>query len=192
MAILLNAIIKRNILSKSTLLWFGFIVVLSVGFLSYLDFNSWEHSTDMFSDLPAAVFPATENITGDASDAAKVADSVGESNKLSDLNDLETAELQEKYIGEAKEGEGVTHLARRALRGYLNDNSQSFIVTPEHKIYIEDYLVKKTGEKNLQLSERVEFSEGLINSAVQEAKKLTSSQLENLAQFSRLVPSLNY
>lgn len=99
---------------------------------------------------------------------------------------------EKKYVEEAKWGEGITHLARRALKEYLEDNPQSFNVTPEHKVYIEDELAKKKGGNWLQLGETLEFSEEMINEAIQKAETLTLQQLQNLTQYSHLVPSLNY
>jgi len=109
---------------------------------------------------------------------------------------LETPETQipvqevGKYLETAKDGEGITHLARRALKKYLQDHPQDFDVTPEQKIYIEDYLAKSMGNKWLNLGEKVEFSENLIQEAIGKAKDLTPEQLQNLTQFSQLVPNL--
>jgi hypothetical protein len=108
---------------------------------------------------------------------------------------LETPEIEipvqeKKYLETAQAGEGITHLARRALRKYLQEKPQDFTVTPEHKIYIEDYLAKAKGNGWLKLGENLEFSESLIQEAISKAKDLTPEQLQNLTQFSRLVPGL--
>jgi len=108
----------------------------------------------------------------------------------------ETPEIQfsvqeeKKYLEIAQIGEGITHLARRALNQYLQEKPQDFEITPEHKIYIEDYLAKSTGDRWLNLGEEIEFSEVLIKEAIERAKDLTPEQLQNLAQFSQLVPTL--
>ena len=96
------------------------------------------------------------------------------------------------YIEVAEWGEGITHLARRALKKYLQENPQDFEVTPEHKIYIEDYLAKEIGGGWLNLGESLEFSEDLIKRAIEKAETLTPEQLANLIQYSQLVPSLIY
>ncbi|MCD6148057.1 hypothetical protein J7J18_01655 [bacterium] len=98
----------------------------------------------------------------------------------------------EKYLETAAKGEGLTHLARRALRSYLKDHPSSFHLTPEHKVYIEDYLAKKKGGGWLRLGQKVEFSQDLIKEAIEMSEQLTPSQLENLKQYSQLVPTLNY
>jgi len=96
------------------------------------------------------------------------------------------------YEQEAKAGDGITHLARRALKEYLKEKGQGLNLTPEHKIYIEDYLQKKTGDYWLKIGQKVTFSEELIKEAIQKAQNLTPEQLENLSQYAKLVPELNY
>jgi len=108
---------------------------------------------------------------------------------------LETPEIQipfqeGRYLETAQTGEGITHLARRVLGKYLQGKTQDFEITPEHKIYLEDYLAKSMGDRWLNLGEEVEFSEILINEAIEKAKDLTPEQLQNLTQFSQLVPTL--
>ena len=108
---------------------------------------------------------------------------------------LETPEIQipvqeGTYLETAQNGEGITHLARRALSQYLQEKPQDFDVTPEHKIYIEDYLAKSMGDRWLNLGENIEFSETLLKEAIGKAKDLTPEQLQNLTQFSQLVPNL--
>jgi len=109
---------------------------------------------------------------------------------------LETPEIQIpvsqeiKYLETAQNGEGITHLARRALSQYLQEKPQDFDVTPEHKIYIEDYLAKSMGDRWLNLGENIEFSEILLKEAIGKAKDLTPEQLQNLTQFSQLVSNL--
>lgn len=98
----------------------------------------------------------------------------------------------EKIVEVAKKGEGITHLARRALKQYLGDNLQPFEVTPEHKVYIEDYIAKKMGGRPLKLGEKLEISGDLIKEAIEKAENLSPEQLKNLEQYSQLVPSLNY
>lgn len=94
------------------------------------------------------------------------------------------------YKQTAQPGEGITHLARRALKEYLIERKVDFELTPEHKIYIEDYLQKKTGERWLNPGEEISFSEDLIKEAINKAQQLTPEQLDNLKQFSTLVSSL--
>lgn len=88
-------------------------------------------------------------------------------------------------IEKAAKGEGVTHLARRALKDYLKDKPQE--LTNEHKVYIEDYLKDKIGSRPLEVDEEVAFSEDLIEEAIDASLQLTDGQLKNLEKYSRLV-----
>jgi len=92
----------------------------------------------------------------------------------------------------AESGEGITHLARKALKKYLQEKGEGLNLTPEHKIYIEDYLQKKTGDYWLQVGQKLTFSEELIKEAIEKAQTLTEEQLQNLTQYTTLVPELNY
>jgi len=93
------------------------------------------------------------------------------------------------YQEKADSGEGITHLARKALKEYLSDKNLG--LTAEHKIFIEDYMQNRTGTRSLGLDEEVTFSRSLIEEAIGQAQQLTDLQLHNLEQYSRLVPSLN-
>jgi uncharacterized protein YneF (UPF0154 family) len=95
------------------------------------------------------------------------------------------------YEEVAEPGEGITHLARKALKEYLKENGGPNL-TPEHKIFIEDYLQKKTGDYWLQVGQKLTFSEELIKEAIEKAQTLTQEQLQNLTQYAQLVPELNY
>lgn len=94
------------------------------------------------------------------------------------------------YVVAAQKGEGITHLARRALAEYVADKGNGEDLTKEHKIYIEDYMQNRTGTEYLQLEETRSFSENLIEEAIGASRTLGDKQLENLEQFSELVPSL--
>jgi len=90
----------------------------------------------------------------------------------------------------AEKGEGVTHLARKALKSYLQDNQTSSNLTKEHKIYIEDYIKDKIGSKTLEVGEEIEISESLINEAINSSATLTTRQLETIRQFSVAVAGI--
>ena len=100
-------------------------------------------------------------------------------------------ETEKSFIETAQKGEGVTHLARRALSDYLEKNADSEL-TAEHKIYIEDYLRKKVSfNQRVFVGTTVEFSKDLVKEAITESKKLDAAQLENLHKYTVLVPSLS-
>jgi hypothetical protein len=94
------------------------------------------------------------------------------------------------YEKEAEKGEGITHLARKALKDYLAETKMEINLTPEHKIFIEDYLKDKTGDYWLKPGQKISFSEELIVEAINQALKLTPEQLQNLKKYSALVPSI--
>lgn len=94
------------------------------------------------------------------------------------------------YEEVAEPGEGITHLARKAVREYLKDKGEGLNLTKEHKIYIEDYLQKKTGDYYLQIGQKLSFEEKLIKEAIDKAVTLTPEQLQNLTQYSQLVLDL--
>jgi len=89
------------------------------------------------------------------------------------------------YTVTTKYGEGVTHLARHALGKYLEDLNNGSELTKEHKIYIEDYLQKKTGSQKLEIGHQETFSEDLIQEAISNANKLSPKSLENLSKYTK-------
>ncbi len=93
------------------------------------------------------------------------------------------------YEEEASFGDGLTHLARKSLSRYLQENEINDL-TVEHKIYIEDYIQKKLGSQNLSLGEKVTIPYSLVSEAVNNSRNLTESQLNNLEQYSLLVSSI--
>ena len=102
----------------------------------------------------------------------------------------ESKETEGSFIETAGRGDGVTHLARRALANYLEKSPDSAL-TPEHKIYIEDYLRKHAGFKGrVFVGTSVDFNKDLIKQAVDQSKKLNDAQLRNLHKYAVMVPSL--
>jgi len=88
-------------------------------------------------------------------------------------------------------GEGITHLARKALKDYLKEHPDRKL-SNEHKVYIEDYLKdrileKRTGSKFLELGEEISFSSDMIEEAIDSSLHLTQKQLDNLKNYSALI-----
>lgn len=91
----------------------------------------------------------------------------------------------------AGKGAGVTHLARAAAKQYLTANPEAAKdITPEHKIYIEDYLKDKTSSAPLAIGQEISFSNDLIKEAINSSSQLTQKQLDNLHKYTLLVSSL--
>ena len=99
-------------------------------------------------------------------------------------------ETEGSFVETAGKGEGMTHLARRALSNYLEKNSDSEL-TVEHKIYIEDYLRKHVAKKGIHVGTTAEFSKSLVAEAITKSKTLNEKQLQNLHKYALRTPSLN-
>lgn len=101
---------------------------------------------------------------------------------------------ENKIMVKAAKGNGATHLARQALKEYLKD--KSFVnskLTPERKVYIEDYLQKHVAHDNvLHAGDEFSFSDELILNAINKSLELSDPQLKNLSKYAVKVPSLNY
>ncbi|MDH4330777.1 MAG: hypothetical protein OEV93_04460 [Candidatus Moranbacteria bacterium] len=92
-------------------------------------------------------------------------------------------ETEGSFIEVAIAGEGTTHLARKALNDYLEKNPDSSL-SPEHKVYIEDYLRKKIGfQDSVHIGTSIEFSKSLIKEAIDASKSLNDAQLRNLQKY---------
>jgi hypothetical protein len=95
------------------------------------------------------------------------------------------------YTETVKSGEGATHLARRALTDYVEQNPQSASLTPEQRVYVEDYLQKKVAHTGaLRSGERMQFSKEMIDEAIVKARGLNEAQIENLHQYAERVDTL--
>ena len=92
-----------------------------------------------------------------------------------------------EYKETAENGDGVTNLARRAVKEYLEENSTDSDLTPEHKIFVEDYVQNHIGDKGLAVGETITISEDLIAEAINQSQDLSAGELENLENFSELV-----
>ncbi|MFB6225081.1 MAG: hypothetical protein ABEI13_01340, partial [Candidatus Paceibacteria bacterium] len=89
--------------------------------------------------------------------------SPSDSDTSSDETSSENAEnnaSSTSYSMTATEGDGVTHLARRAIAQYLEENpEQAEQITPAHKIYMETVLTQNNYQASLDLGETVTFSQ---------------------------------
>lgn len=101
--------------------------------------------------------------------------------------DEESANESDEFQEIARKGEGITHLARRALKKYLESRVADFELKPEHKIYIEDYLKDKTGSELLEIGEGRSFSKSLIDEAIEKAGNLSEKQINNITPYAQAV-----
>jgi len=166
---------------KAKILKWVILGIVIIAIFGYLGVKLAWISPEIFERLPAQIFKPAEEKT------QKILEEL-----IPEIQPEIQKVEEKKYLEKAEWGEGITHLARKAVKKYLQENPQNFEVTPEHKIYLEDYLAKKMGEGWLNLGQTLEFSQDLIKEAIDKAETLTPEQLENLTQYSQLVPSLIY
>jgi len=95
----------------------------------------------------------------------------------------------EGYTVTAGKGDGLTHLARRALQEFLVANPDAAL-TKEHKIYIEDYLRRQIAQGRIHPGDTRVFSESLVKGAIEKSKTLNERQLQNLKKYSARVANL--
>lgn len=93
-----------------------------------------------------------------------------------------------EFIVSAGSGEGVTHLARRATKQYLQDSGISDL-SAEHKVYIEDYLKDRADRTPLAVGEQRAFTENDVQAAIDASRQLNEAQLENLKRYTSLISS---
>lgn len=130
-----------------------------------------EASTDSVNDT---------TVGEEAADAASVA-------KAAEAVSVESGSGAEIFTIRAERGDGLTHLARRAAREYLDQSGHQELaaeLTAEHRIYIEDYLRRRIEFSGmLHPGDEVEISGKAIEEAIAEARNLTDGQLGNLGQY---------
>ncbi len=101
----------------------------------------------------------------------------------------EVVSLSEEYVEVAQAGDGLTHIARRALDRHLNDIGDE--IGSERRVYVEDYIQKSLGGSPILLNEEISVSRDLIIEAIDASFELDSVQIENLESYSSLVTTFN-
>jgi hypothetical protein len=170
--------VKQLIFNRTPQIVVGVILVVAVG---YFLGKAWRASPEFVSKMKAGFPTATEIVPSPTAQQTL---------KPEEISAVAPKEAPKEYKEVAQKGEGLTHLARRVLKKYLQDHPQDFNVTPEHKVYIEDYLAKALGYGYLQLGQEVTFSQELIQEAINKGKGLTEVQLHNLTQYVQLISQL--
>jgi len=139
----------------------------------------------------------TEELGGASKEGAATAEKIGGEKTTTEkatgsttATQVTSQETANSFVETAVRGDSSTKLARRALANYLEKNTDSAL-TPEHKIYIEDYLRKNVPKKSIRVGTSVEFSKDLIQNAISKSKTLNERQLQNLHQYAVRVPSLS-
>ncbi len=88
-----------------------------------------------------------------------------------------------QYTEIAVFGNGITHLARRALEEYIQETGDGANLSKEKKIYIEDYMQNRTGSDKINIGHQETFSESLIKEAIFNANNLSEKSLENIKKY---------
>ncbi|MCX6762118.1 MAG: hypothetical protein NTY33_04765 [Candidatus Moranbacteria bacterium] len=163
------------------------VIIIAAGIYSYSNRsqntaqNDQSQQSDVLKDLTKSEDQSGAQVNSDQKTTAKT-------NVVSSTTTSQ--ETDQSFIETAGKGDGTTKLARKALADYLEKNPDSAL-TPEHKIYIEDYLRKNVGHKGgVRIGTSVEFSKTLIANAISKSKNLTAGQLKNLHKYAVRVPSL--
>ncbi|OPL12064.1 MAG: hypothetical protein AVO34_02320 [Firmicutes bacterium ML8_F2] len=167
------------------------LLILAGGIYLYANQKSRDESF-----LPSSEQELTADLQGEIDALNQEMEQNGQITQLESEEELDNQVIEiipagrkenDSIVEKAVAGNGVTHLARRALKDYLNDKPQE--MTNEHKIYIEDYLKDEIGSHPLNIGDEIAFSEDLIKEAIDASMQLTPEQLKNLEKYSALVVS---
>lgn len=136
--------------------------------------------------LKEVLSSVSQRITEEAGEIFSGKEDIDEEEK----EDIEESIERKYYKKTAQKGDGLTHLARRAVTSYMEE--EKINLSKEERVYVEDYVQKrlhteKEEPRFLDIGEEVEISLELIYKGVSSAKNLTSQQIDNLSQYSVLV-----
>jgi len=107
------------------------------------------------------------------------------SNETTQGKSFEPNSASEAITQEAQTGEGITHLARRAVSQYAQNNSLT--LSPEQRVYAEDYAQKAIGSHGLAPGVKLSFPQDLLKDAVSGAQALSVAQVKNLHAYAQRV-----
>ncbi len=97
------------------------------------------------------------------------------------FSDEENEVNEDSITKTASRGDGITHLARSAIKDYLAESGKT--LSAEQKIYAEDYVQNKIGSEFLEVDQKISFSKDLLREAVEKSEGLEEWQIENLKQY---------
>jgi len=169
-------------------------VLMAVGTFAYLQRTDRlaGYKVNMFSGIVADdIFLEEEDVAQDEVEELSIG--VTGLDVIQEEEEEEQEELDifssgaKEYKETAKNGDGITKLARRALERYSDENVASPDLSPEHKVFVEDYIQNRIGDRGLEMGETITISEDLIVEAINESQNLSVQELEHLKNFSELV-----
>jgi mannitol-specific phosphotransferase system IIBC component len=103
----------------------------------------------------------------------------------------EAPEIQKygtKITVKANSGDGLTHLARKAIAEYIQD--KDITLSKEQKIYTETNLKNKYYQHHLNLGQEVSFELQDLDEFIQKAQNLSDEEKRAWSRYNHLVPSL--
>jgi len=86
----------------------------------------------------------------------------------------------------AGNGDGMTHLARRATTEYMTANSIDYL-SGAQRVYIEDYLQKAVPATRVYPGTSASFANDSIKEAIQKAQDLSEAELAALAHYANCI-----
>lgn len=96
----------------------------------------------------------------------------------------DTLKVKSTYTFAAESGDGITHLARKAVAEYLNDTDKTDSFSRAEKVYLEDFLQNQVGTFGLNLGQVESFATSNIESAITAVQGVNTGSLEaNLAKY---------
>jgi hypothetical protein len=158
-----------------------------------LGIYSYSQRAENLSDEDIASLLETKGDEAESASSETMKDETMTADEAVSKGTVVTPELSQEtdgaYVETAEAGDGMTHLARRALTHTLEANSDTSL-TAEQKIYVEDYLQKHVGGTGqLDPGSKVEFSKESISQAIASSKTLNDAQLAHLKKYSQRVNS---
>jgi len=121
-----------------------------------------------------------EEIESEASDDDKSEEAVTENTNIQ--------KSETKITIKANAGDGVTHLARKAVAEYSKDKDIN--LSKEQKIYAETVLKNKYYKHHLNLSQELEFEISDLEEMVNKAQDLSEREIQNWSKYTNLVTDL--
>lgn len=117
----------------------------------------------------------------------EVAENKTEETKKEEMStDIQKTET--KITLKAQTGDGVTHLARKAVAEYSKD--KNITLSKEQKLYAETVLKDKNYKHHLNPGQEVEFDVNSLSDTIQKAQNLSEKEIKAWSKYTHLVPSL--
>lgn len=165
-------------------------VIVGVGIYAYNKPNV-EESTTATTEQPAEEVKVAEESKPVIEIAQPNESSATTATSVAPVAIERTVETKgEEIVVTAGKGDGITHLARQALKEYMKADS-GVALNAEQKIYVEDYLKDRNVSGRLAMGDSKNFSRESIKQAIDAAKNLNERQIQNLSKYTKMVSELS-